>query len=60
MIMTRLFADVISFSYVWIKSRSCWATEVKSILFRNGFGYTWIHQEVGNEVEFLKSFKQLN
>ena len=40
------------------QNRSCWATEVKNLLFRNGFGYAWIHQEVGNEVEFLKSFVQ--
>ena len=40
------------------QNRSCWATEVKHLLFRNGFGYAWVHQEVGNEVEFLKSFVQ--
>ena len=40
------------------QNRSCWTTEVKNLLFRNGFGYAWIHQEVGNEVEFLKSFVQ--
>ena len=40
------------------QNRPCWATEVKNLLFRNGFGYAWIHQEVGNEVGFLKSFVQ--
>ena len=30
----------------------------QNLLFRNGFGYAWIHQEVGNKVEFLKSFVQ--
>ena len=40
------------------QNRPCWTTEVKNILFRNGFSYAWIHQEVGNEVEFLKSFVQ--
>ena len=40
------------------KNRPCWATEVKNLLFRNGFDYAWIHQEVGNEVEFVKSFIQ--
>ena len=40
------------------QNRSYLATEVKNLLFRNGFGYAWIHQEVGNEVEFLKSFVQ--
>ena len=40
------------------QNRSCWATEVKNLLFRNGFGYALIHQEVGNEVEFLKSSVQ--
>ena len=36
------------------QNTSCLATGVKNILFRNGFGYAWIHQEV----EFLKSFVQ--
>ena len=52
--MTRLFTNVISFSK---QNRSCWAKDVKkNVLFRNGFGYAWKHQEVVNEVEFLKSF----
>ena len=40
------------------QNRWCWATEVKHHIIRNGFGYAWIHQEVGNEVEFPQSFVQ--
>ena len=32
--------------------------KVKNLLFRNGLGYAWIHQEVGSEVESPKSFVQ--
>ena len=59
MIMTRLFTNVISFSSVRInKTSPVGQQKERNLLFRNGFGYAWIHQEVGNEVECLKSFVQ--
>ena len=45
--------DSLIYNCYWLQlsmdkqNRSCWF-----------FGYAWTHQEVGNEVEFLKSFVQ--
>jgi len=37
--------------------RTTWATQVKMLLFQYGFGYAWIHGDVGNTVAFLKLFQ---
>ena len=41
-----------------ISGRWTWATEVKELLFRYGFGYVWIAQDVGDVDMFLRAFKQ--
>ena len=38
--------------------RQTWATKIKDLLFRFGFGYVWIVQDVGDESLFIKTFKQ--
>lgn len=38
--------------------RICWVTKVKHVLFRYGFGFVWISQEIGDTNMFLKLFKQ--
>ena len=38
--------------------RQTWATKIKDLLFRFGFGYVWIVQAVGDETLFIKTFKQ--
>ena len=35
-----------------------WVTQIKSLLFRFGFGYVWIAQNVGNLNSFIQVFKQ--
>ena len=35
-----------------------WATSVKNLLYRYGFGYAWIYQDIGNVNLFLTIFKQ--
>ena len=49
-------------SYDMIKNldnigRRTWATYVKEILFRYGFGYVWISQDVGDVDLFMHAFK---
>ena len=39
-------------------NRTSWVTYVKNILFRYGFGYAWIVQDVGDRNLFLSQFKQ--
>ena len=39
-------------------NRTSWVTNVKNILFRYGFGYAWIVQDVGDRHLFLSQFKQ--
>ena len=34
-----------------------WASQVKQVLTRNGFGLVWLCQDVGNEREFLAELK---
>ena len=34
--------------------RTYWVTYVKNILYRYGFGFVWISQELGNVELFLK------
>ena len=38
--------------------KTCWATEVRELLFRTGFGYVWLNQGVNDVSCFLKAFKQ--
>ena len=33
-----------------------WVTNLKQLLFSNGFGHVWISQEVGGEALFLREF----
>ena len=33
-----------------------WVTNLKQLLFSNGFGHVWISQEVGDEALFLREF----
>ena len=40
------------------KGKETWATNVRLCLFRNGFGYAWLNQGVGNVSTFLKSLKE--
>ena len=38
--------------------RITWATKVKELLFKHGFGFVWISQTVGNMDIFIKLFRQ--
>lgn len=38
--------------------RISWVTHVKHLLFKYGFGYVWIAQEVGNDLNFVSMFCQ--
>ena len=58
MIVTRLFTNVINFSLVWINKTGRVGQQKLKIFYLEMVCYAWIHQEVGNEVEFLKSFVQ--
>ena len=40
------------------RGKDTWATEVKALLCKNGFGHVWLSQGVGNKEIFLKEFKQ--
>jgi hypothetical protein len=40
------------------RGTSTWVTSTRSILFRFGFGIVWICQGVGNQVCFIREFKQ--
>lgn len=31
----------------------CWASKLKELLYKHGFGHIWLEQEVGNEQSFL-------
>ena len=35
-----------------------WVLKIREFLFKNGFGFAWISQEIGNTVSFIKQFKQ--
>ena len=39
-------------------NRITWASHIKNLLFRFGFGYVWISQDVGDETYFMYVFKQ--
>lgn len=38
--------------------RENWASHTRALLFRYGFGYVWIAQDVGNPNYFIKVFSQ--
>ena len=40
------------------KGKNTWVTNVRTCLYRNGFGFAWLNQGVGNNGAFLKQFKQ--
>jgi len=40
------------------RGKVTWATKVKDLIFRNGFGNVWEAQKVGNKKNFLRIFKQ--
>lgn len=44
-------------SMVEERNEANWATNVKNLLYRYGFGYVWERQEVVHKKSFLKSFK---
>ena len=39
--------------------RQTWATKVRELLFKFGFGYAWFYKNVRNENVFLQIFKQI-
>ena len=39
-------------------NRITWARNVKNLLYRYGFGFVWISQDVGDENYFMFIFKQ--
>ena len=39
-------------------SKQTWATNIRLCLTRNGFGYAWLNQGVGNAKRFLQSLKE--
>ena len=38
--------------------RKCWATHVKQLLFKYGFGFVWVSQDVGDINLFVNAFRQ--
>ena len=38
--------------------RITWASKVRELLFRNGFEYVWVVEDVGDLNLFMKAFKQ--
>ena len=38
--------------------RITWASKVKNLLFKNGFGYVWHVEDVGYQTLFMKTVKQ--
>ena len=38
--------------------KTTWASQIKSILFRFGFGYVWISQDEGNSKYLLYMFSE--
>ena len=40
------------------KGKRCWATEIKEMLQKAGYGYVWFNQGVHNPAQFIKVFRQ--
>ena len=38
--------------------KQTWASEIKGLLYRNGFGHAWVNQGVGDVEHFLALYKQ--
>ena len=38
--------------------KQTWASEIKGLLYRNGFGHVWVNQGVGDVEHFLALYKQ--
>ena len=39
-------------------ARHSWVSDIKQLLFSNGYGHVWLFQQAGCENRFLKQFKQ--
>ena len=39
--------------------RITWASKIKNLQFRNGFGYVWHVEDVGDQTLFMKTVKQM-
>ena len=39
------------------QSSENWVTDIRTLLFENGFGIAWLNKQVGNEKRFLLSLK---
>jgi len=37
--------------------RICWATEIRTLLYKYGFSFIWISQDVGDNNAFIRMFK---
>ena len=37
--------------------RNCWATKIRALLYKYGFGFIWISQDVGDVNAFIRMFK---
>lgn len=40
------------------RGKKTWATSIRDILFRYGFGYVWTFQGVGNKSRFMREFRE--
>jgi len=40
------------------KGKKCWASNIRELLFRSGFGIVWLHQDVGDLTAFLRIFRE--
>jgi len=37
--------------------RNCWATKIRTLLYKYGFSFIWISQDVGDTSAFIRMFK---
>jgi len=37
--------------------RNCWATKIRTLLYKYGFSFVWISQDVGDANAFIRMFK---
>lgn len=43
--------------YLDSESRHTWATTVNNALYKIGFGFAWVYQDVGNKIFFIDQVK---
>ena len=56
---TRMHKMFYKCQYEWAElGYNCWALCIKNLLFRNGYGYAWLNQGVGNKKMFISDFHQ--